>query len=157
VRTRRRSLRRCLATVCLIAAAVVSTAVIVGCGGSSAPQSTAPKDTSVNPGPNTTTVDPGPNDTANGPQTLQGRLVARASCLELDGNVAEKPKARFEITFRAETVKHQGANLVLTGADGDHTIGPHDIVYLAGHPGTGSGKCGQRFEVDKVVAVTPAP
>jgi hypothetical protein len=152
----RPSLRSCLAPGCLIAGVLMTTALIAGCGGSSAPQSTAPKDTRNDPGPNTTLADPGPNNTTNGPQTLQGLLVARASCVELDGNVARKPKSRFQINFRAETVKHSGTNLVLTGADGDRTIGPHDIVYLAGHPGTGSGPCGQKFEVDKVVAVTPA-
>jgi hypothetical protein len=129
--------------------------LLAGCGGSSAPQSTAPADTEVNPGPNPTAGDPGPNNTANGPQTLQGRLLARSSCVELDGKAAGAPSARYQLDFTAETVHRKGATIVLSGTDGDRTVGPNDTIYVAGRPGSGSGPCGRRFQVEKVVAVTP--
>jgi hypothetical protein len=140
----------------LLAGCLLGGCLLSGCGGSSSPQSTAPADTRNNPGPNTTTGDPGPNNTAGGPQTLQGKLVARSGCIELDGNVANKPFGHFELDFISETVHRKGSNIVLSGPDGDRSIGPRDIVYLAGHPRSGSGACGSRFQVEKLVAVTPA-
>jgi hypothetical protein len=151
VRVSSRALCGCLLAGCLLSGWLVS-----GCGGSSSPQSTAPADTRNNPGPNTTTGDPGPNNTANGPQTLQGKLVVRSGCVELDGNVANQPAGRFELQFISEKVHRKGTTIVLSGADGDRSIGPRDTVYLAGHPQSGSGTCGKRFQVEKVVAVTPA-
>jgi hypothetical protein len=130
--------------------------LLSGCGGSSTSQNTAPANTEVNPGPNPTIGNPGPNNTANGPETLQGTLVARPSCVELDGNAANESRARFQLDFAAETVQRQGTTVVLSGTDGRRTVGPHDTIYVAGHPGTGSGPCGRVFQVEKVVAVTPA-
>jgi hypothetical protein len=129
--------------------------LLAACGGSSGSESTAPANTQVNPGPNPTTGDPGPNNTANGPETLQGTLAARSGCIELDGGAAEQPAGRFQLEFAADAVKLDGSKILLSGADGDHTVGPHDTVYVAGHPGTGVGPCGQVFRVEKVVAVTP--
>jgi hypothetical protein len=130
--------------------------LLAACQGASSPGAGGPKSTRVNPGPNVTASDPGPNNTANGPQTLQGTLVTRAGCLELDGNAAHQPKTRYALTFANETVGHRGSSVVLTGADGDRTVGPHDTIYVAGHPGPGTGTCGHRFAVDKVVAVVPS-
>jgi hypothetical protein len=135
---------------------VISAVVVAGCGGSSSPRSTAPADTRVDPGPNPTTGDPGPNNTANGPQTLQGTLVGRASCVELDGSAANKPKARFQLVFAVEKTRRSGSSVVISGPDGDRTVGPKDTIYVAGRPGSGSGPCGQKFNVEKVVAVTAA-
>jgi hypothetical protein len=129
---------------------------LAGCHGSSSPQSTAPANTAANPGPNSTVGDPGPNNTANGPETLQGTLTARSGCVQLDGNAANQAPARFQLEFAAETVTHNGPTVVLTGSDGKRTIGARDTVYVAGHPGSGTGPCGRVFRVDKVVAVTPA-
>lgn len=130
--------------------------LLTGCGGSSAPQSTAPANTRVNPGPNPTTGDPGPNNTANGPRTLQGTLVGRSGCVELDGNAAGQRSAKFQLDFTTEKVTRHGDSIVLSGTDGKRTVGPHDTVYVAGHSGSGSGPCGEVFLVEKVVAVTPA-
>jgi hypothetical protein len=131
--------------------------LFAGCGGSSSSsRSTAPADTRNNPGPNPTTRDPGPNNTANGPQTLQGTLVGRAGCVELDGAAANKSKSRFQLVFGAEKTRRSGSSVVISGTDGDRTVGPKDTIYVAGRPGTGSGPCGQKFNVEKVVAVTPA-
>jgi hypothetical protein len=142
---------------CLLAGGLIAGSVLAGCGGSSSSQSTAPANTEVNPGPNSTLRDPGPNNTANGPQTLQGTLRAREGCIELDGNAANEPAARFQLTFASETVTHQGTTVVVSGSDGKRSVGPHDTVFVAGHPGSGHGACGRAFTVDKVVAVTPAP
>jgi hypothetical protein len=129
--------------------------VLAGCGGSSSsPRSTGPADTRNDPGPNPTTGDPGPNNTANGPQTLQGTLVGRASCVELDGSAANQPKSRFQLEFSVEKTRRSGSSVVISGPDGDRTVGPKDIVYVVGRPGTGSGPCGQKFDVEKVAAVT---
>jgi hypothetical protein len=130
--------------------------MLAGCGASSSSsRTTGPADTRVNPGPNSTTRDPGPNNTANGPQTLQGTLVGRASCVELDGSAANKPKSRFQLEFAVEKTRRSGSSVVISGTDGDRTVGPKDTIYVAGRPGTGSGPCGQKFGVEKVVAVTP--
>jgi hypothetical protein len=129
--------------------------VLGGCGRSSNSASTPPANTAVNPGPNPTTGDPGPNNTANGPETLQGTLSYHARCVQLVGHAANQPTTKFQLAFVAETVKPQAANVVLTGPDGRRVVGPHDIVYLTGHPGSGSGPCGPVFTVDKVVGVTP--
>jgi hypothetical protein len=137
-------------TACLLAG-------LAGCGGSSKPLSTAPANTKVNPGPNPTTGDPGPNNTANGPKTLQGTLVARSGCFELDGNAAHEPTARFQLEFAAETVRRKGDTIVLSGADGERTVGRHDTLFVAGRPESGSGPCGRVFRVEKVVAVSTAP
>lgn len=146
MRTFALALTGCLVTGCLLS----------GCGGSSSkPQSTAPADTKNNPGPNTTAGDPGPNNTANGPQTLQGSLVARSGCFEVDGNIAKEPKGRFQVQFTSETVQRRGNTVVISGSDGTRTIGSHDVVYLAGRTASGSGPCGKKFVVEKVVAVTP--
>jgi ABC-type transport system substrate-binding protein len=139
-----------LLSACLAAGGLAS-----GCGSSSSTASTGPADTAVNPGPNPTTGDPGPNNTANGPQTLQGTLVARSGCIELDGNAANEPAGRFQLEFSTEAVQRKGATVVLSGKDGTQNVGPHDILFVAGHPDAGSGSCGTRFLVDKVVAVTP--
>jgi hypothetical protein len=129
--------------------------LLAGCHGSSTPEASGPKSTAVNPGPNSTVSDPGPNNTASGPQTLQGTLVARAGCFQLTGNAAHQSKTRYELTFDDETVDRGTSKLVLNGPDGRRTVGPHDTVYVAGHPATGSGPCGRRFTVDKVVAILP--
>jgi len=138
-----------------LAAFAVAGCLLAGCHGSSSSQNTAPANTAVNPGPNSTVADPGPNNTANGPETLQGTLVARAGCIELDGNAANEPKARFSLAFTSDTVRHAGTTITLTGADGKRAIGPHDTVFVAGHPAPETDACGQNFRVDKVVAVTP--
>jgi hypothetical protein len=44
---------------------------------------------------------------------------------------------------------------VLSGPDGDRTVHPNDTIYVAGHTESGSGPCGKKFTVDKVVAVVP--
>jgi len=129
---------------------------VASCGSSSAPQSTGPKSTKENPGPNSTATDPGPNNTANGPQTLQGTLVAGTRCVQLVGNLAHQSKTKFELTFEDVTLKHQAANVILSGPDGDRTVGPHDTIYVAGHTESGSGPCGKKFTVEKVVSVIPA-
>jgi hypothetical protein len=132
---------------------------LAGCGrggSSSAPKNTAPADTHVDPGPNPTSGDPGPNNTANGPLTLQGTLVARSSCTQLKGAAAQEPVGKYQLEFDVEKVRRSGANIVLSGPDGDRTVGPNDTIYVAGVRGTGSGPCGQIFRVEKVVAVTPA-
>lgn len=128
---------------------------LAACGGSSAPQTTGPKSTKLNPGPNSTATDPGPNNTANGPQTLQGTLVAGMRCVELDGNLAHESKTKFQLGFSGVTLKHKGAKVVLSGPDGDRTVGPDDTIYLAGHTEPGSGPCGRRFTVEKIVSVVP--
>ena len=131
--------------------------VFAACGGSSgSPRSTGPADTKVDPGPNPTSSDPGPNNTANGPVTLQGTLVGRATCVELDGSAAHQPKSRFQLEFAVEKTRRSGSSVVISGTDGDRTVGPKDTIYVAGRPGTGSGPCGQKFNVEKVVAVTAA-
>jgi hypothetical protein len=128
-----------------------------GCGGSSSsPRSTAPADTKNDPGPNPTSGDPGPNNTANGPVTLQGTLIGRAACIELDGSAANQPKSRFQLVFAVEKTRRSGSSVVISGTDGDRTVGPKDTIYVAGRPGSGSGPCGQKFNVEKVVAVTPS-
>jgi hypothetical protein len=137
--------------VCLPAACLST-----GCDRSSKPQSTAPANTRVNPGPNPTTGDPGPNNTVNGPVTLQGTLVAKSDCVELDGSAANEAPSKFQLVFDAETVRTKGDVVVLSGKDGDRTVGPRDTIYVAGRRGAGSGPCGEIFEVEKVVAVTPA-
>jgi hypothetical protein len=130
--------------------------LFAGCGGSSSPpRSTAPADTRNDPGPNPTTGDPGPNNTANGPQTLQGTLIGRATCVELVGSAANQPKSRFELVFATEKTRRSDKSVVISGTDGDRTVGPKDTIYVAGRPGVGSGPCGQKFNVEKVVAVTP--
>jgi hypothetical protein len=144
VRTKTLTLTAFLTALCLLP----------GCGGSSS-HATPPANTEVNPGPNSTSKDPGPNNTANGPETLQGTLVARAGCFELDGNAANQPAARFELEFVAETAKRHGSTIVLSGSDGTRTVGAHDTVFVTGNLGSGSGTCGHVFEVQKVVAVTP--
>jgi hypothetical protein len=140
-------------------AVLMALGLLAGCGRSSTSQSTAPANTATNPGPNPTTGDPGPNNTANGPETLQGTLVARSGCVELDGVAANQavpgPRTRFQLDFSTETVQRDGDTIVLTGSDGKRTVGPRDTVYVAGHQGSGSGPCGRVFEVEKVVAVTP--
>jgi hypothetical protein len=129
--------------------------LLAGCHGSSTPKASGPKSTAVNPGPNSTVSDPGPNNSAAGPQTLQGTLVARAGCFQLTGNAAHQAKTRYELTFAEETVDRGQTTLVLNGPDGRRRVGPHDTVYVAGHPAAGSGPCGHRFDVDKVVAILP--
>jgi hypothetical protein len=131
--------------------------LLAACHGSSTPKASGPKSTAVNPGPNSTATDPGPNNTANGPQTLQGTLVARAGCIELDGNLAHQAKTRYQLTFDADTAKAGAHGVVVHGSDGTRTVGPHDTIYLAGHPAAGSGPCGRKFTVDKLVSVIPAP
>jgi hypothetical protein len=130
--------------------------VLAACHGSSTPQASGPKSTAVNPGPNSSAADPGPNNTAAGPQTLQGTLTAKSGCIELDGNAAHQPKTRFEVTFASEAVRRSSGKVVLSGSDGRRTVGPRDTIYVAGHPASGTGTCGRRFTVDKVVAVIPA-
>ena len=137
-----------------LAAFLTAACLVSGCSGSSS-HATPPADTAVNPGPNSTIKDPGPNNTANGPVTLQGTLVARAGCFQLDGNAADQPPARYELEFVAETAKRKGSTIVLSGSDGTRTVGPHDTVFVTGNVGSGSGTCGHVFEVQKVVAVTP--
>jgi hypothetical protein len=137
-----------------LAGSLTAGGLVSGCGSSSSTASTGPKNTAVNPGPNPTTGDPGPNNTANGPQTLQGTLVARSGCIELDGNAANEPAGRFQLEFSNEQVRRTGATIVLSGKDGTRTVGTHDTVFVAGHPEAGSGSCGSLFLVDKVVAVT---
>jgi hypothetical protein len=139
-----------------LAGCLAAGSVLAGCGGSSSSQSTAPANTQVNPGPNSTTHDPGPNNTANGPVTLQGTLSARPGCIQLDGNAANQPAGRFQLEFASDTVEHHGTTIVVSGSDGTRSIGPRDTVFVAGHPGSGTGPCGRVFAVDKVVAVTPA-
>jgi hypothetical protein len=127
-----------------------------GCGdSSSSPRNTAPADTRNDPGPNPTTGDPGPNNTADGLQTLQGTLVGRATCVELIGSAANQPKSRFELVFATEKTRRSGQSVVISGTDGDRTVGPKDTIYVAGRPAAGTGPCGQKFNVEKVVAVTP--
>jgi hypothetical protein len=138
-----------------LAALLGACCVLAGCGGSSS-SGTAPADTRDNPGPNTTLRDPGPNNTANGPETLQGTLSARSGCVQLDGNAANQPVARYQLEFTADTVTYAGTTIVLTGSDGRHPIGAHDTLFVAGHLGSGTGPCGHVFNVEKVVAVTPA-
>ena len=136
---------------------VASAFGFAACGSSSSsPRSTAPADTRNDPGPNPTTGDPGPNNTANGPVTLQGTLVGRATCVELDGSAANQPKSRFQLVFATEKIRRSGTSVVISGTDGDRTVGPKDVIYVAGRTATGSGPCGQNFDVEKVVAVTPA-
>ena len=137
-----------------MSAFLVAGGLVSGCGGSSSTATTGPADTKVNPGPNPTTGDPGPNNTANGPVTLQGTVVARSGCIELDGNAANEPAARFQLEFSTEQVQRKGATVVLSGKDGTRNVGPHDILFVAGHPEPGGGSCGNLFLVDKVVAVT---
>jgi hypothetical protein len=129
--------------------------VLAGCGGSTYTETTAPADTKVDPGPNPTTGDPGPNDTANGPQTLQGTLTARSGCVELKGNAANEPATRYQLEFDVEKVRREGATIVLSGTDGERSVGPKDTIFVAGLPGSGTGPCGKIFNVEKVVAVTP--
>jgi hypothetical protein len=129
--------------------------LVAGCGSSSPSASTGPANTSLNPGPKPTTGDPGPNNTSNGPQTLQGTLVARPGCIELDGNAANQLAGRFQLEFSNEKVLRKGSTIVLSARDGSHSVGPRDIVFVAGHSEAGSGSCGSLFLVDKVVAVTP--
>jgi hypothetical protein len=128
--------------------------LVTGCHSSSSSVSTAPANTAVNPGPNPTLRDPGPNNTAAGPQTLQGTLVARSACIELDGNAANEPAGRFQLEFASEKVQRNGATIVLSGTDGTRSVGARDNVFVAGHPETGAGACGKRFLVEKVVGVT---
>jgi hypothetical protein len=139
-----------------LTAIVLAACVLTGCGGSSSSESTAPKSTKVDPGPNPTTGDPGPNNTANGPQTLQGTLTARSGCVELQGKKANEPSTRYQLEFETEKVSRNGTTVVLSGSDGEHRVGPKDTIYVAGLPGSGSGPCGRIFNVEKVVAVTPA-
>ena len=134
-------------TACLLA--------LTGCGDSSSSESTAPKNTKVDPGPNPTTGDPGPNNTADGPQTLQGTLAARSGCVELKGKIANEPATRYQLEFEATEVRGDKDTVVLSDADGERTVGPKDIVYLAGRQRSGSGTCGRIFDVEKIVAVTP--
>jgi hypothetical protein len=136
-----------------VLAAMFAGCLLVGCGGSSYTESTAPADTKVDPGPNPTTGDPGPNNTANGPQTLQGTLTAKSGCVELKGNPANEPATRYQLEFEAEDVSHDGDTIVLKGSDGERSVGPKDTIFVAGLPGTGS--CGKIFNVEKIVAVTP--
>jgi hypothetical protein len=132
--------------------------VLAGCGGgSTASRNTGPANTQHNPGPKPTYADPGPNNTANGPQTLEGTLTAHSGCVELAGNAAHQPPSRFQLEFEVEKVGQVDSNVVLTGPDGKRTVRPHDTVYVAGRPGSGSGPCGRIFRVEKVVAVVPAP
>jgi hypothetical protein len=128
---------------------------LTGCGGSSSPQSTAPADTKVDPGPNPTNRDPGPNNTVDGPKTLQGTLTARSGCVELEGKAANEPSTQYQLEFEVEKVTRDGSTIVLTGTDGKRNVGPKDTIYVAGLPGSGSGPCGKIFNVEKVVAVTP--
>jgi hypothetical protein len=139
----------------LLSGFLVAGGLVSGCGSTSSTASTGPANTKVNPGPNPTTGDPGPNNTANGPVTLQGTLVARSGCIELDGNAANEPAGRFQLEFSNEKVQRKGATIVLSGKDGTQNVGAHDIVFVAGRPEAGSGSCGNLFLVDKVVAVTP--
>ena len=127
--------------------------LLAACGGSPSPHATGPKSTAQNPGPNSTVSDPGPNNTTNGPQTLQGTVSAKSACVELDGNAAHQAKARYQLAFAGDTVQGSGGKVVLSGSDGRRTIGPHDTVYVAGHPANGTGPCGRKFTVDKVVAI----
>ena len=129
--------------------------VLGGCGGSTYTETTAPADTKVDPGPNPTTGDPGPNNTTNGPQTLQGTLTAHSGCVELKGNAANEPATRYQLEFDVEKVRHEGDTIVLSGTDGERSIGSKDTIFVAGLPGSGSGPCGKVFNVEKVVAVTP--
>jgi hypothetical protein len=129
---------------------------LAACHGSSTPTATGPKSTVENPGPNPSVTDPGPNNTASGPLTLQGTLTAKSGCLELDGNAAHQAKARYQLTFASETVHRGSGTVTLSGSDGRRTVGPRDTIYVAGHPSAGSGACGRKFTVDKVVAVIPA-
>lgn len=135
--------------------AMLAGCLLIGCGGSSYTESTAPADTKVDPGPNATTGDPGPNNTADGPLTLQGTLTARSGCVELEGNPANEPATRYQLEFEAEKVSREDGTIVLTGSDGERSVGPKDTIFVAGQPGSGSGPCGKIFNVEKVVAVTP--
>jgi hypothetical protein len=139
----------------LLCASLAAGGLVAGCGGSSSSSTTGPANTENNPGPKPTTGDPGPNNTANGPQTLQGTLIARSGCVELDGNAANEPAGRFQLEFSNETVTRKGSIIVLSGKDGTQDVGAHDTVFVAGHPEAGSGTCGNLFLVDKVVGVTP--
>lgn len=143
------------ALTALLSGFLAAGCVVAGCGSSSPSAATGPANTAVNPGPNPTTGDPGPNNTANGPETLQGTLVARSGCIELDGNAANEPTGQFQLEFSTEKVQRKGATIVLSGKDGAHTVGAHDTVFVAGHSEAGSGACGDLFLVDKVVAVSP--
>ncbi|HEX4491441.1 MAG TPA: hypothetical protein VH914_09580 [Acidimicrobiia bacterium] len=135
---------------------VLAVLLLAACHGSSTPHASGPKSTAVNPGPNSTVSDPGPNNTASGPQTLQGTLVARDGCFELDGNAAHQPKTHYELTFVDVVVQRGTDKVVIEDSDGKRTVGPRDTVYVAGHPASGRGPCGRNFNVDKVVAVIPA-
>ena len=128
--------------------------LLIGCGDSSSPESTAPANTKVDPGPNPTTGDPGPNNTADGPRTLQGTLTARSGCVELKGKAANEQTTRYQLEFEVEKVSRDGGDVLVSGPDGERTVGPKDTIYVAGYPGSGSGPCGRIFNVDKVVAVT---
>lgn len=139
----------------LLSGVLTAGCLLAGCGSASPSAHTGPANTSVNPGPNPTTGDPGPNNTANGPQTLQGTVVARSGCVELDGNAANEPAGRFQLEFANEKVQHKGATIVLSGTDGSHSVGKTDILFVTGHTEAGSGSCGNLFLVDKVVAVNP--
>jgi hypothetical protein len=130
--------------------------VLGACHGSSTPAASGPKSTAENPGPNSTAADPGPNNTASGPLTLQGLLTGKPGCFELDGNAAHQAKSRFQLTFATETVTRGSGKVVLSGSDGRRSVTPLDTIYVAGHPATGSGPCGRRFTVDKIVAIIPA-
>jgi hypothetical protein len=130
--------------------------LLSACGGSSKPQSTAPANTRVNPGPNPTTGDPGPNNTVNGPVTLQGTLSSKSDCTQLDGNAANEDPSKFQLVFDHEAVSQKGDDIVLSGKDGDRSVGPRDTIYVAGRPGSSTGPCGAVFEVEKVVAIQPA-
>ena len=141
------------AALALLAVCVM---LLAGCHGSSTPHASGPKSTAVNPGPNTTVTDPGPNNTASGPQTLQGTLTGKPGCFELDGNAAHQAKTRYQVAFATETVRRGKGTVVLSGSDGRRTVGPHDTIYVAGYPASGTGPCGRRFNVDKIVAVIPA-
>ena len=46
--------------------------------------------------------------------------------------------------------------VVISGTDGERRVGPKDTIFVTGFPGSGSGPCGKIFDVEKVVAVTPA-
>src|SRR5438477_1416745 len=78
--------RPVLATLCMVAVALVATAVLGGCSSSDSSGPAAPHSTATNPGPNTAggSTDPGPKPTSGGPQTINGVLtVIDGHCVRL--------------------------------------------------------------------------
>ncbi len=111
-----------------------------------------PAPTRDNPGPNSTATDPGPNNTAGGPVTLQGALSLGTACVTLTGHAANQPTSRFQLELPGDHVTKSGSDISITGTD-ERTIHPTDVVYVAGQESGGSGPCGTKFRVEKLVAV----